>query len=110
MEKDDGQGAVQLFRVVRIPFRVACVSGNLKMRLRVNQDRRTRKVSLLLEPPPIAVASCSDMPRVASRVPACRHNLLKLSPANGWSGRSGSVQSFCVLCRSTSTRSRRGGS
>ena len=45
MEKDDGKGAVQLFRVVRIPFRVACVSGNLKMRLRVNQDRRTRKVS-----------------------------------------------------------------
>ena len=46
MEKDDGNGAVQLFRVVRIPFRVACVSGNLKMRLRVNQDWRTRKVRI----------------------------------------------------------------
>ena len=45
MEKDDHTGAEQLFRIVRIPFRVACVSGNLKMRLRVNQDRRTRKVS-----------------------------------------------------------------
>ena len=44
MEEDDHSGAVQLFRVVRIPFRVACVSGTLKMRLRVNQDRRTRKV------------------------------------------------------------------
>ena len=46
VEEDDGCGRQVLFRVVRIPFRVLCVSGNLKMRLRVQQDRRTRQVSM----------------------------------------------------------------
>ena len=46
VEEDDGRGRQKLFRIVRIPFRVLCVSGNLKMRLRVEQDCRTRTVRL----------------------------------------------------------------
>ena len=44
VEEDDGRGRQKLFRIVRIPFRVVCVSGNLKMRLRVEQDCGTRTV------------------------------------------------------------------
>jgi len=62
---------VQLFRVVRIPFRVACVSGNLKMRLRVNQDRRTRKVRRPSmnhrEPPSHADQTCTARRRTSLR-------------------------------------------
>lgn len=47
VEEDDGRGRQKLFRLVRIPFRVVCVSGNLKMRLRVEQDRSTRQVRTL---------------------------------------------------------------
>ena len=39
IEEDDGQGNQTLFRVVRVPFRVVFVSGNLKLRFRVKQSR-----------------------------------------------------------------------
>ena len=48
VEEDDGEGAQTLFRVVRIPFRVLFVTGNLKMRLHVEQDSKTGHVSALL--------------------------------------------------------------
>ena len=47
-EGDDGQGREQIFRVVRIPFRVAFVTGNLKLRLGVDQDRKAGKVRNVL--------------------------------------------------------------
>ena len=48
VEEDDGEGAQTLFRVVRIPFRVLFVTGNLKMRLHVEQDSKTGHVSAVL--------------------------------------------------------------
>ena len=48
VEEDDGEGGQTLFRVVRIPFRVLFVTGNLKMRLHVEQDSKTGHVSALL--------------------------------------------------------------
>ena len=47
VEEDDGEGAQTLFRLVRIPFRVLFVTGNLKMRLHVEQDSKTGHVSAL---------------------------------------------------------------
>lgn len=44
IEADDGQGRQEIFRVVRIPFRVAFVTGNLKLRLGVTQDRKAGEV------------------------------------------------------------------
>ncbi len=46
VEGDDGQGRQQIFRVVRIPFRVAFVTGNLKLRLAVDQDQKAGRVSV----------------------------------------------------------------
>ena len=48
VEEDDGEGGQTLFRVVRIPFRVLFVTGNLKMRLHVEQDSKTGHVRALL--------------------------------------------------------------
>ena len=36
----DAEGVEKLFRVVRIPFRVAVVTGNLKLRMHVRQCRK----------------------------------------------------------------------
>ena len=44
IEQEDGKGAQLIFRIVRIPFQVAFVSGNLKLRLHVEQNSKTRKV------------------------------------------------------------------
>ena len=46
IEEDDGQGGQVIFRVVRIPFKVAFVTGNLKLRLHVEQDSRIGQVTL----------------------------------------------------------------
>ena len=51
IEEDDGKGGQVIFRVVRIPFKVAFVTGNLKLRLHVEQDSRVGQVAL---PPPDA--------------------------------------------------------
>lgn len=44
VEEDDGQGNQTIFRIVRVPFRVVFVSGNLKLRFRVTQSRQDGKV------------------------------------------------------------------
>lgn len=44
LREEGSDGAQSLFRVVRIPFRVAFVTGNLKLRLNVEQNPNTRKV------------------------------------------------------------------
>jgi hypothetical protein len=44
VQEDDGAGRQKIFRVVRIPFKVAFVSGNLKLRLHVVQCRQTGKI------------------------------------------------------------------
>ena len=54
IEEDDGQGGQVIFRVVRIPFKVAFVTGNLKLRLHVEQDSRVGQVPL---PPPFTCVS-----------------------------------------------------
>ncbi|KAK9829915.1 hypothetical protein WJX72_008625 [[Myrmecia] bisecta] len=47
VEADDGAGGQTLFRIVRIPFKVMFVAGNLKLRLRVEQDSRTGQISFV---------------------------------------------------------------
>lgn len=44
IEEDDGQGNQKIFRVIRIPFRVVFVSGNLKLRFHVEQSSKAGKV------------------------------------------------------------------
>lgn len=44
IEEDDGQGNQKLYRVIRVPFRVVFVSGNLKMRFYVEQSQKDGKV------------------------------------------------------------------
>lgn len=44
IEEDDGQGNQKLFRVIRVPFRVVFVSGNLKLRFHVQQSQKDGKV------------------------------------------------------------------
>ena len=44
IEEDDGKGNQTLFRVIRVPFRVVFVSGNLKLRFHVKQSRKEGKV------------------------------------------------------------------
>ena len=44
IEEDDGQGNQTIFRVIRVPFRVVFVSGNLKLRFHVQQSRKEGKV------------------------------------------------------------------
>lgn len=44
IEEDDGEGNQRIFRVIRVPFRVVFVSGNLKMRFHVQQSRQDGKV------------------------------------------------------------------
>jgi len=46
IEEDDGQGNQKIFRVIRIPFRVVFVSGNLKLRFHVQQSREAGKVRI----------------------------------------------------------------
>ena len=43
---EDGFGKQELFRTVRIPFRVAVVTGNLKLRMHVTQSRLDGLVSI----------------------------------------------------------------
>lgn len=50
IEEDDGQGNQKLYRVIRVPFRVVFVSGNLKMRFHVQQSQREGKVFYALLP------------------------------------------------------------
>ncbi|KAA6417138.1 MAG: hypothetical protein FRX49_12893 [Trebouxia sp. A1-2] len=47
IEEDDGQGNQKIFRVIRIPFRVVFVSGNLKLRFHVEQSRKAGKVNFV---------------------------------------------------------------
>lgn len=47
MREEDEAGAQKIFRIVRIPFKVAFVSGNLKMRLNVEQSPKTGEVGAL---------------------------------------------------------------
>ena len=47
VEEDDGQGNQTIFRVIRVPFRVVFVSGNLKLRFHVKQSRQDGKVHML---------------------------------------------------------------
>ena len=44
IEEDDDSGRQQIFRIVRIPFRVSFITGNLKLRLRVEQSPKTGEV------------------------------------------------------------------
>ena len=44
-QENQQPGAETLFRIVRIPFKVAIVSGNLKLRLHVTQSSKTGEVS-----------------------------------------------------------------
>lgn len=44
IEEDDPSGRQRIFRIVRIPFRVAFVTGNLKLRLKVEQSPKTGEV------------------------------------------------------------------
>lgn len=46
IEEDDGQGNQTLFRVIRVPFRVVFVSGNLKLRFHVQQSQKDGKVCI----------------------------------------------------------------
>lgn len=45
---EDGLGKEELFRTVRIPFRVAVVTGNLKLRMHVTQSWPDGSVSALV--------------------------------------------------------------
>ncbi|KAL3160133.1 hypothetical protein ABBQ32_010906 [Trebouxia sp. C0010 RCD-2024] len=47
IEEDDGQGNQTLFRIIRVPFRVVFVSGNLKLRFRVRQSRQDGKIKFV---------------------------------------------------------------
>lgn len=47
IQEDDGDGNQTIFRVIRVPFRVAFVSGNLKLRFHVQQSRNDGKINFV---------------------------------------------------------------
>ena len=71
IEEDDGEGNQRIFRVIRVPFRVVFVSGNLKMRFHVQQSRQDGKVTHMLFIT-LSIKNTQLVYAVCANTPLCR--------------------------------------